>query len=432
MGLIDFLLRKKKNNSSEEHNIIKPSEPQELSAYKPNDRYPASKEAAKSVFKPFVFESNQHQRYENDEPVLGVQVCPRTIKVEENINGCDGYRLAPRDGYIVRLINGDSGQLQMSPKPMRIARCTDTEVTLRGYVVTAAAPFGYQMIDQSEYGLTVSLEGTKVVKCTLYMHDRNVKIEYRKEALSINEKVEESEDEDINLIIELACRVNMAHNTGNTDAARELCRVLFNNCSHLKYGTDILVRLHVEGCQAVGLAFTIMALEYDYNNQDANSCAAENAFYCLSRSLVEKDNRYVAPALFSILYREPYLMKDKLIASWASITQQRSEMPKNMILGGNPYRDSQLEEFRQQAFGFKDHIMYYLVTRFFNLESREFGIPTNLPYFIPSRKVVDTFLKSMEASYETDKTFITSCEEHFLSVYRECEDTIKNLGQWFG
>lgn len=98
MGLIDFLFGKKKNNSSEEHNIIKPSEPQELSAYKPNDRYPASKEAAKSVFKPFVFESNQHQRYENDEPVLGVQVCPRTIKVEENINGCDGYRLAPRDG----------------------------------------------------------------------------------------------------------------------------------------------------------------------------------------------------------------------------------------------------------------------------------------------------------------------------------------------
>lgn len=31
---------------------------------------------------PFVFESNQHQRYENGNPVKGLQECPRTVKVE--------------------------------------------------------------------------------------------------------------------------------------------------------------------------------------------------------------------------------------------------------------------------------------------------------------------------------------------------------------
>ena len=41
-------------------------------------------------FKPFVFESDVHLRYESGLPVMGVQKCTRTILVEQNIKGCEG------------------------------------------------------------------------------------------------------------------------------------------------------------------------------------------------------------------------------------------------------------------------------------------------------------------------------------------------------
>ena len=129
---------------------------------------------------PFVFESNQHQRYENEKPVQGLQECPRIIKVEKNVNGCSGYQLKSGDGYIIRMINGDTGQPQMSAKPMRVIKSTADEAVFRGYMVSAQTPFGYQDIDMADYGLTVSLKDGKVVKCVLHMYDRYVDIEYRK------------------------------------------------------------------------------------------------------------------------------------------------------------------------------------------------------------------------------------------------------------
>ena len=47
-------------------------------------------------------------------------------------------------------------------------------------MVSAQTPFGFQDVDMTDYGLTVSLKDGKVVKCILHMYDRNVDIEYRK------------------------------------------------------------------------------------------------------------------------------------------------------------------------------------------------------------------------------------------------------------
>ena len=179
MGLLDFIFGKK--------NDAKTSVPQSRPAAKPQPT--ASRPATSTTSAPkttelsiasFVFESNQHQRYENGNPVQGLQECPRTIKVEKNVNGCSGYQLKNGDGYIVRMINGDTGQPQISAKPMRVIKSTVTEVILRGYMVSTQTPFGFQDFDMSDYGLTVSLEDGKVVKCVLHMYDRNADIEYRK------------------------------------------------------------------------------------------------------------------------------------------------------------------------------------------------------------------------------------------------------------
>ena len=129
MGILDFLFGKKKEASttsmSQSKSVVGAHSTVSRSTTSTNSE---TTKTAVHNFKPFVFESNQHQRYENGKPVLGLQVCPRTIKVEKNVSGCCGYQLKVGDGYIVRMINGDTGQPQMSAKPMRLMKSTSTEI----------------------------------------------------------------------------------------------------------------------------------------------------------------------------------------------------------------------------------------------------------------------------------------------------------------
>ncbi|MGM9794965.1 MAG: hypothetical protein ACI3ZZ_01920 [Candidatus Aphodosoma sp.] len=129
---------------------------------------------------PFVFVSDCHQRYENGSEVMGLQQCVRTVSVEKNTNGCRGYRLIPGDGYIVKIFNDDIGNPNMSDKPMRIVDKTPGKVELRGFLIEAQTPFGWQEVDYSDYGFTVYYSNGKVSKCVLHMFDRNVDLEYRK------------------------------------------------------------------------------------------------------------------------------------------------------------------------------------------------------------------------------------------------------------
>ncbi|MDE7025883.1 MAG: hypothetical protein K2O88_08410 [Paramuribaculum sp.] len=128
----------------------------------------------------FTFHSSQHQRYQSGIPVMGLQTCGRTVKVEKNVRGCSGYQLRPGDGYIVRMINDDIQRDQMAPKPMRVIASTPERIELRGYPTVAQTPFGWQDFDLSDYALTVYLSNGTVTKCVLHMTDRNVDLEYRK------------------------------------------------------------------------------------------------------------------------------------------------------------------------------------------------------------------------------------------------------------
>lgn len=133
-----------------------------------------------------IFESHSHQRFEQGIPVRGLQVCNRAVKIEENINGCNGFNIQPGDGYIISILNLDGNHpmwgnnYQMSPKPMRLVRKTSNEISLRGYEVLAQTPFGFQEIDMSDYGITLYIENNEIVKCRLDMFDRNIYIEYYK------------------------------------------------------------------------------------------------------------------------------------------------------------------------------------------------------------------------------------------------------------
>lgn len=131
-------------------------------------------------FEPFEFHSSSHQRFENGIPKLDRQICGRSFRVEKNINGCSGYQLQSGFGFVVFAINDDTGAPQFSPKPMKVIEQSAGRVLLRGYPTKALSPFGWVDFDLSDYGFEVFYENSIVVKCILYMYDRNVKIEYYK------------------------------------------------------------------------------------------------------------------------------------------------------------------------------------------------------------------------------------------------------------
>ena len=117
MSILDFIFG---NNKKEEEDRLE-RERQEKARKEREEKARLDAERRKreqesSSVEPFVFKSNCHQRYESGEPKLGLQECIRTIRVEKNANGCSGYRLAPGEGYIVKIYNDDLGKPNMSDK----------------------------------------------------------------------------------------------------------------------------------------------------------------------------------------------------------------------------------------------------------------------------------------------------------------------------
>ena len=126
-----------------------------------------------------IFRSNEHQRYESGVPVMGLQKCLRTIQIEVNKEGCQGYNIEPGDGFLLKLFNNDTKTSQMSAKPMRLYSHTDNMIELRGYPLLALSPFGWQPVDYSSYSFVLHIDNGTITKCEMRMLDRDVVIEYR-------------------------------------------------------------------------------------------------------------------------------------------------------------------------------------------------------------------------------------------------------------
>lgn len=128
--------------------------------------------------KPFTFHSTKHQRFNQGMPEGSLQICGRSFIVEKNVSGCDGYKLTPGDGWIIRCYNDDTKRPQFAPKPMRVISTAPGKVVLRGYKTQAMSPFGWMPFDGDDYGLEVFFSNGEVVRCIFHMHDRNIRLEY--------------------------------------------------------------------------------------------------------------------------------------------------------------------------------------------------------------------------------------------------------------
>lgn len=237
MGLFDFLFGNKKKQEQErlerERQERLQREKEERIAQEREARLAENrrKDAERTSMTPVEFKSNCHQRYENGSPVKDLQKCIRTIRVEKNTNGCRGYKLQPGDGYIVKIFNDDLGKPNMSDKPMRVVRKTETSVELRGFPIEAQSPFGWVEVDYRDYGFIVYYESGKVSKCVLHMYDRNIFIEYRHEN---NEplKSADTSSTDLTECEQYAQLARDAAKNGNTSMAHQYGIKVFNSISN--------------------------------------------------------------------------------------------------------------------------------------------------------------------------------------------------------
>lgn len=180
MGIFDFFNNKKNARQEQLRLQEEKRRAEEQRRLAERRKQEEQQRREESFLSNFEFDSTCHQRYENGQPVRGLQVCPRYIKIKKNINGCSGYQLTPGDGYILTATNGDTGQPQFAPKPMRVVKISDSEILLKGYCVSAQTPFGWQEIDLSDYGFSIILNEGSVQKCVLHLYDRNVDLEYQR------------------------------------------------------------------------------------------------------------------------------------------------------------------------------------------------------------------------------------------------------------
>jgi hypothetical protein len=237
-----------------------------------------------------------------------------------------------------------------------------------------------------------------------------------------------NENEEISDYLQyLAMNCNLHLNMGNTSTAIDFMNQLFDEC----YGRSghKLLQIASHSTQVVGLAFSNIALFLDFEDKDLNSVAAENAVYCLGRCIIETDNTYCAPSIFTILFKHPSLLKDKLIETHCSVSQKRVGMPIGMMLGGNPFTAPHLNEFREQATTEKRiAIMAYLLSLFYDRDSNKITIRTDLPYNLPKTNDIENFSKLVSVNIQYDyKSLIKEGRAYFYELFSACQDTLKKM-----
>ena len=132
----------------------------------------------------FEFKSYDHIRYQDGRVVSGPHGgANRVITVNPDKQN--------RDGFLVTIYNADGlhplwrDNVQMGTKTMRIISKTESLVRMQGY--------GFMMDD---YAFDIYHHDGNILKCTLYLLERNVKIEYlsHENKNSVSTSVQKEED----------------------------------------------------------------------------------------------------------------------------------------------------------------------------------------------------------------------------------------------
>lgn len=255
------------------------------------------------------FMSDAHQRFENGNPVMGHQQCGRMITIEANSDGCSGYKLVAGDGFIVKIHNMDVNKANMSPKPMRLVSKSNDRIELKGYLVQAQTPFGWDDFDLSDYGLTITLLNSTVKKCTLHMFDRNVDIEYYIEKgncpkIDLSAFDGNNSAGKLTKVEECALQSIQQLKSGDEGGAYSSCVDCY---LAFKYSPEVLREVH--NYENVGMSLLTLLTFGRIDDIDVQQRIASVSYLFLSKGLTcnkENINLYRCRFLLLNMYHEPF------------------------------------------------------------------------------------------------------------------------------
>ena len=213
-------------------------------------------------------------------------------------------------------------------------------------------------------------------------------------------------------LLGLSANVNWGYNTRNTSLLLDSSAKLFNYVLPQNRGGQILLQLET---QVVGAAFSYGAIMFDNGDPSVNSVMAENAFYCLTKS-IKAGNNYAAPILLNMLEHNPDAIFDKFY-----------EVEKSKCFGSLraiSHSNSKEAVYRNK---FCENIMYikfYIISIFYDIREKRLLIPDDM-LRSPMSKINSVIIIAMRKKEYEDAIKIGS--DYFEKIYIEINDTLLNF-----
>ena len=193
-------------------------------------------------------------------------------------------------------------------------------------------------------------------------------------------------------LLGLSANVNWGYNTRNTSLLLDSSAKLFNYVLPQNKGGQILLQLEGQGdTQVVGAAFSYGAIMFDNGDPSVNSVMAENAFYCLAKS-IKAGNNYAAPILLYMLEHNPSNSKEAVY---------RNKFCENIV-----------------------YIKFYIISIFYDIREKRLLIPDDMLRSSMS-KINSVIIMAMRKKGYEDAIKIGS--DYFEKIYIEVNDTLLNF-----
>ena len=111
-----------------------------------------------------------------------------SVIIEENRDGCPGYRVEAGEGYVVSVVNDASGMVQIGPLPMMIEDISKDHISLQGFQCTKESLYGSTEVDNSYIGLSVFFDDYVPQRCVLSRNETQKNYMYYTEDKNSHDK----------------------------------------------------------------------------------------------------------------------------------------------------------------------------------------------------------------------------------------------------
>lgn len=210
--------------------------------------------------------------------------------------------------------------------------------------------------------------------------------------------------------IQLSRDTNWGFNTNNSHQFTSSAFQLYNYVQ--QKGSRFLTTITDSAdLQTIGMAFYYSACFINYDDNDKNSVVAENAYYCLAKS-VKLGNFYAATKLYNLLRINPEL----LLSKFNVIYDSKVDPIETMMFSRNPLNDQ-----RREVKSYIQQVRFYLISKFFDVKQQKTRIAQDMIDYPGSQVIseINIILKSF--SYDDA---VKIGEEYFEQVFSQIGFTL--------